>query len=206
VHDLDRGHLAWSDCERVRPGFIAQPVNTWSSLAYCVAGAWIIARGPIASRVPSPVLGGMAVVAGVGSVAYHGPGGLPAHVAHDAGAYGLGATMAATAVTARRWPHRPVLAAAAVVTAVAGVAVHHRSRTDRPWCRPDARLQGHAAWHVLGAIGTLLLAESLRVPAPVPAPDPAAATPAPDSTARAAGPGDGERDPASADPGSPAGS
>ena len=47
VHDLDRGHLAWSDCERVRPGFIAQPVNTWSSLAYCVAGAWIIARGPV---------------------------------------------------------------------------------------------------------------------------------------------------------------
>lgn len=31
-------------CEQVRDGLIRQPSNTWSSLAFCLAGAWILAE------------------------------------------------------------------------------------------------------------------------------------------------------------------
>ena len=33
-----------SDCERLGTGLIAQPFNTWTSIAYLLAGGWIIAR------------------------------------------------------------------------------------------------------------------------------------------------------------------
>lgn len=132
-------HVAQADCERCRPGPVAQPVNTVSSLAFVVAGVAMVARASRSNRPrrsarstrrsgagtprptgPVPVtsrdgavagavdagagrgaagrwLGGplepwraestvgwAAVAAGLGSVAYHGPGTAAGRYLHDA--------------------------------------------------------------------------------------------------------------------------
>jgi hypothetical protein len=146
-------HVARSDCERIRHGLIAQPVNTVSSLAYVVAGGVIARRarrdgGPLETR--RLLLAGAAVVAGLGSVLYHGPGGRWGKRAHDAG---LAALVVAQAVR-RAGDHRPRREAAAL-TAAASV-LHAASRTGRPLCRPDSLLQGHALWHVVSAIAVVV--------------------------------------------------
>ncbi len=62
---------------------------------------------------------------------------------------GVGVAVAAgeAAVGLRRL--RPVLGPAALLGL--GAAMHARSRTGCPWCRPDSLLQGHAAWHLLSS-------------------------------------------------------
>lgn len=76
-----------SDCELVRSGFPTQPVATWSSLAYCVAGIWVIvvARRAGTDQVAAKAAGALFVLAGLGSVAYHGFGGELGRWIHDAG-------------------------------------------------------------------------------------------------------------------------
>ena len=74
--------LGAADCERIRDGPIAQPANALSAAWLCVAGMAIARRTrphPHAGLVGTVVAG-----AGVGSVAYHGPGGRLAGWAHDA--------------------------------------------------------------------------------------------------------------------------
>ena len=56
------------DCEQFGTGFLGQPVNTFSSLAFVVAGVAIIARKP-----RHAVYGGLVALNGAGSVALHGP-------------------------------------------------------------------------------------------------------------------------------------
>ena len=145
-------HVAVSDCERVRPGLIAQPVNTVSSLTYCAAGVWVL-RKPVTAR--RAALGFAAIAAGIGSVAYHGPGGRTAKVIHDIGATALVAMTALSSLTG------PVTARQRLVTlgcVGAGIVVHGTSRTGRALCRPDSILQGHALWHALGAAAVLTVA------------------------------------------------
>jgi hypothetical protein len=79
--------LASGDCERIRDGLIAQPVNTASSVAYLVVGVALVER----ARRTTPggrgrlVALGLATAAnGVGSAAYHGPGGPGSRWLHDA--------------------------------------------------------------------------------------------------------------------------
>ena len=61
-----------SDCERLGTGVIAQPFNTWTSVGYLLAGAWIIARRRRWGLDPSAVVFGALVAAnGLGSIAYH---------------------------------------------------------------------------------------------------------------------------------------
>jgi len=147
--------VAVSDCEEIRPGLIAQPVNTVSSLAYCAAGGWILLRGPRTRRRSS--LGIAALAAGIGSVAYHGPGGRGGKWVHDITASALGSAVT-SAVMSRHmsWGRRAVTVA--VMAAAAGV--HASSRTDGPLCRPDSVLQGHALWHVLTAAAAVAAAGS----------------------------------------------
>ena len=78
--------IAESDCERIRDGLTAQPVNTISSLGYVIVGAWILGR--VARReVPRRGVGvafGLAMIAvGLGSVAFHGPGSQVGRFFHD---------------------------------------------------------------------------------------------------------------------------
>ena len=73
-----------SDCEELGSGLIAQPFNTATSLAYVVAGAWIILRRRAWHLDPSATVFGVLVAAcGVGSVAYHAAANAPGRWLHD---------------------------------------------------------------------------------------------------------------------------
>jgi hypothetical protein len=80
--------LGAGDCERLRDGLVAQPVNAASALAYLLAAAWLVRRGSrleAASRREALAFGLAVAAAGVGSVDYHGPGSPAARWLHDAG-------------------------------------------------------------------------------------------------------------------------
>lgn len=49
-----------------------------------------------------------------------------------------------------------LLLAAAFVFGVAFV-IQQKSQTGKPWCQPEATIQGHALWHVLAAAATVIL-------------------------------------------------
>ena len=157
-------HIARSDCERIRPGLLAQPVNTVSSLAYCAVGAWIWHRSQPEPTAGWRVVAAASVVVGLGSAAYHGPGGRGSRILHDTSNVALALAVAANLVGADR-PPRPGLLKVAAVASISGLTLHHTSRTDRILCRPDALLQGHAAWHLLGAVAVLTTAEAHHPPA-----------------------------------------
>ena len=66
--------------------------------------------------------------------------------------------------TRHRWgPRRPYLLAGAFLLG-AGVAVRLLAEESRLLCRPDAWIGGHAAWHLLAAVGLALVAETLTAP------------------------------------------
>jgi hypothetical protein len=148
-------HIARSDCERIRPGLVAQPANAASSLAYCAVGAWIW-RHADRARTPRPwrFLAVTAAVVGVGSAAYHGPGRMGGRILHDASNAVLLPALA-VAVASGGPPPRPRLHAAGGLLAGVGVLAHRLSRSGGPLCRPDSPLQGHALWHLLGAASLL---------------------------------------------------
>jgi hypothetical protein len=132
-----------SDCEALREGLLGQPVNAVSSLAYVVAGLWVLRRG-------GPVGPGVALgLVGLGSVLYHGPMPPGAGPAHDGSIAALAGATAIVAWRRRRLPRPPVLG---VVALGAAVAVYLLSRTGAPLCRPSSLLQGHGAWHILTAV------------------------------------------------------
>jgi hypothetical protein len=79
--------LASSDCEALREGWITQPANTISSLAYVGVGVGLVHearhRPPDQRRAACTAAVALAAV-GLGSVAYHGPGGVLGRRLHDA--------------------------------------------------------------------------------------------------------------------------
>ncbi|HEV3498411.1 MAG TPA: hypothetical protein VHA34_18895, partial [Actinomycetes bacterium] len=48
-------------------------------------------------------------------------------------------------------PRRRTAYRAALAATAAGAASWWAGRTQSPWCDPDSLLQGHAAWHLVGA-------------------------------------------------------
>ena len=147
-----REHAAASDCERIRPGFIGQPANTLSSLAFIAAAVPVWRRGG-AWRLVARAL----AYEGIGSVAYHGPGGPWSKRVHDSG---LVALVAAFAVVARDQPRtvrpRPLSSA----LGASAVALHALSRTGGPLCSCNSRVQGHAVFHVLAAAAVVAAADN----------------------------------------------
>lgn len=137
-----RRHIAESDCERIRPGLIGQPANTASSLAF-IAAAVPLWRRP-AWRTVAVAL----AFEGVGSVAYHGPGGRTSKFVHDAGLWLLAAAFVRVA---RDEPQSLRPRRAAIVLGVCAVALHTLSRTGGPLCSCNSRVQGHALFHALAA-------------------------------------------------------
>jgi hypothetical protein len=135
--------LGASDCEALHSGWLGQPANSLSSLAYVVAGAFLLRRG----GPPGPALALGAV--GVGSVLYHGPMPPGAEAVHDGSILALAAVGLATAWRRRWLPRPPALALAAFGAAI---AVNLLTRTGAPLCRPHALVQGHAVWHALTAL------------------------------------------------------
>jgi hypothetical protein len=135
-------HVAASDCERIHDGFLAQPANALSSLAF------VLAAVPLSRRPAWRWVAAALAFEGVGSVAYHGPGGRVSKFVHDAG---LVALAAAFVRVARDDPRSLRPRTLPLVLGGAAVALHTLSRTGGPLCSCNSRLQGHAAFHVLAA-------------------------------------------------------
>jgi hypothetical protein len=153
-----RPHVAASDCEAIRPGRIGQPANTLSSLAFVAAAVPIARAGRRRGRPAWFAVAAAAVVEGIGSVGYHGPGGRSAKWLHDAGLVALTGSLA-VAVASEGTPVRPRPVTAALT--VAAVSLHALSRTGGPLCACRSPLQGHAVFHLLAA-GALVAAAQPR--------------------------------------------
>ena len=92
-------HPGALDCEAIRAGFLAQPVNALSSLAYVGAALWVVAAARrVTGRVNASVSTFAALLAaeGVGSLLFHGPGDAASHLLHDAALVGTLTAVAAT--------------------------------------------------------------------------------------------------------------
>ena len=169
--------LGGSDCEGLRAGWLAQPANAVSSVAYVVVGLWLLGRWrsrPPGSRRGVLLAGAAGLGAvGIGSVAYHGPQPDWAHLAHEVSVAALallfvglvlrlaaraGARRAASVIV-RAW--RP--AAACMVPALAAYVA---GRTGSSLCHPGSLWQPHAAWHVLSAVSFGLALSALSPAAP----------------------------------------
>jgi hypothetical protein len=163
--------LVASVCEPAGPPLWTQPPSAWSSLAFVVAGLWILVVHR--RRRPEPnFLGVLTILIGVGSAVQHGPAPSWNPVLHDPplmGALALVASDAVADLTRRPLRHRwwlgltalvVVLAAAApgaseaVQVATAVVAVG--ASLVRAWQRPSVRRRTLAAVVLLavgGAVG-----------------------------------------------------
>jgi hypothetical protein len=73
------------DCEAFRDGWLGQPVNAISSLAFVVMGLWLLARARHAPARSAEIrlFGVASVLTGLGSAAYHGPNPAWGQWAHD---------------------------------------------------------------------------------------------------------------------------
>lgn len=58
-------------CETEVCGWITQPANTWSSLAYLFMGAWLIALARRENHRSLAVIGGIEMLIGCGSILFH---------------------------------------------------------------------------------------------------------------------------------------
>lgn len=153
-------HVAASDCEHIRPGLIGQPANTVSSLAFVIAAVPIARRARAAGSGAWAAVAASAAVEGIGSVAYHGPGGRVAKAVHDAGLVALVVTIAVARLGERPVQVRPKAAALAAMA----FTLHALSRTGGPLCSCDSRLQGHAAFHLLAAAALVAASPPAHTP------------------------------------------
>ncbi len=163
--------LGASDCEQAHDGLVVQPMAATSSIAYVLAGLWLMRRSGSVDERPerhaAQVYAGLLSLVGVGSVLYHGPQWPGSRVLHDAPIL-LVAGQASLVPLSRVVAGRPGLhsaspASLAACGALAGVAAvaYWTGRTGGPLCRPDSAFQPHAVWHVasaaaLGIWGSLL--------------------------------------------------
>lgn len=133
------------DCELIGEGLAAQPINTVSSLAFLVVAIVAYRRH---RRVAAAALGMVAV----GSALFHGWPSTPSTIVHGlSNAFLIGLLVRALWLLRRKppWAAIGLLAGARVIWA--------SSRTGGPWCDPSSLLQGHAAWHILAAIGCWMM-------------------------------------------------
>ena len=165
--------LGCADCERIRDGRIAQPVNTVTSAAFVAAAIPVLAgagRRPD-HRIERAVYAALLALVGAGSIAFHGPQPPGAKQLHDWPIVGLVAlTVGAPLVRAARgrralpgFDGRRGLAFAATGT-VAALA-WFGGRTGARTCVPDSPLQLHGLWHVLAALGFDQAAQVIYAPA-----------------------------------------
>lgn len=123
--------LGADDCERARDGWLAQPSNALSSLAYVVAGSALVRRSLRRGDDAFATVYGCAVGAnGAGGIAFHGPGGRVGLWVHDVALISMLATMA-TANIGDLARGRRTAASALAVTAVAGAVIAVAPQTSR---------------------------------------------------------------------------
>ncbi|HYF47709.1 MAG TPA: hypothetical protein VD926_15950 [Acidimicrobiales bacterium] len=161
--------LGGADCERLGDGWLAQPVNALSSLAFVPAGLWVGRRAGLRSGWRRPLLLAFAAVLvanGIGSFAYHGPQPGWAKAAHDLPIPLVGLLLVANEVGRRVDPQGDDAGralAVAVGLGAAGGAAWLLGRTSASTCDPDSLLQWHALWHLLAAAAATVATDG-RVP------------------------------------------
>lgn len=201
-------------CEAIGAGLVRQPANTWSSFAFVLVAAWVVAqharsRGDARaalSRAETALLVGSLVLVGVGSAFYHASLTFVGQVIDVSGMY-LVATFILLHRLGPRWGISPiasvlgfVLLNASLMTAQVTTPALRRfafgvllttallvewrsSRAGRAWlatgaglmgaafliwvvdrqrilCAPESLVQGHAIWHLLGALAAGCLFKS----------------------------------------------
>lgn len=78
--------LGAADCEALGSGWLMQPINAWSSLAFTVVGVVLVVSASHVSpreRTLRISFGVLMTVTGIGSFLYHGPQPAPAGFVHD---------------------------------------------------------------------------------------------------------------------------
>lgn len=157
-------HPGAGDCEHVGDGWLAQPANAGSCLAFVAAAAWLWARlRRDGSTSPEAALFCAAVAAnGVGGIAFHGPGDRASHWLHDTALVGTFAAMAAsrapvaagaTALAGVGLAVRPSATNVASVVGTALVAGAEARRRRRPRARTGAVLLTAAAVNAVSRTG-----------------------------------------------------
>jgi hypothetical protein len=118
------GALGAADCERLRDGLVAQPVNSASSLAYLVVGGWLLGRArrlEPGSRPLALAYGLTVLAAGAGSIDYHGPGSPVEPWLHDLGV--VAPLLGVAAGDLARLGVRPALALTGLAGSLTGAGV-----------------------------------------------------------------------------------
>lgn len=185
LHPASGRRLGFSDCERLRDGWVAQPVNTVSSVALVAAApvlAWWARRHPTVARVPAAALTAGLLTAGMGSVDYHGPQSPLAQWGHDWGVAvplvaavhadlttlvpttprvadtALAASLVTLGVVLARHPQSgpPMAAVAAGALGVAEGALWRRGRRPGPRPRSAGLLTAAGAATVVGTAAQVL--------------------------------------------------
>jgi hypothetical protein len=191
-------------CEGIRPGTVAQPVNAWSSLAFALAGFFVVGQAenkPL--RGKSLLYAGALILIGLGSAFYHAALTFIGQFFDVLGMYllacylvvvnlvllgwlvpgwfgrvyvGMNLVLAASLIwlpEARRWLFLGLIVLVLVLEGWLRIKrkIQRPSRylifslgafglafliwnldNSRIWCAPDSLLQGHAVWHLLGAL------------------------------------------------------
>lgn len=163
------GRLGASDCERLRDGCVAQPVNTATSAAYVGAAALVVARHGRTGAAGSGAraYGATLALVGAGSIAFHGPQPRGARWMHDLPIVAMVGLLAGIPMRQLLHGHDPLPGRsgrrALVLAGLSGSAAasYAAGRTGSPTCAPDSRWQWHGAWHVLTAAGFAVAADLL---------------------------------------------
>jgi hypothetical protein len=128
-------HPGAADCEAIGTGFLAQPVNALSSVAYAGAALWLVAaarrrRGRITADVA--VFTALLAAEGIGSLLFHGPGDRASHLLHDVTLVGTLSAVAATdtALATGRAAESAIAPTLALTAAAGGVAAANPSTTN----------------------------------------------------------------------------
>jgi len=116
-----------SDCETIGEGWLAQPANAISSMAYVGFGLWLVVRAlrNRGEETATQVIFGITVASvGLGSVAFHGPMPPGARLLHDLTIAAVFAMIAARNTgTLQKWAQSTVIALFAALTALVGVVM-----------------------------------------------------------------------------------
>ncbi len=166
----ERDRMGATDCERLRPGLVAQPVNTLTSLGYVAGAATVLGRAGRADPDNAPnvaVYASLMALVGAGSVAFHGPQPAGAKLMHDLPIPALiGVALGTPLIRTWRgtdpapgWTARR--GAALAGTTLVAVACYAAGRTDSPTCNPDSPVQFHGLWHLLSAAAFVVGGEIL---------------------------------------------
>lgn len=149
-----------TDCEFLRDGLWAQPVNTVSSLAYILVALLILIWAIRTQRVSWSLIGYTAVLAivGLGSVDFHGTQSTLAQFLHDVpvAVLVIGSVLIPVIRKIRAELPLPGMSRGwlilVIVAGLLALVAFLLGGTDSQFCDPQAIVQLHGLWHVLTAV------------------------------------------------------